>query len=268
LEFSLEIRKNQIMSFKNKTVIVTGGAKGIGEGCVRVFHRENANVAILDVDTQKGDELSRELGERALFLECDISLEKQVQDTMARVVDEFGGIDVLVNNAGILRYASVTETSEEVWDAILNTNLKGAFFCAKHAIPFMQQREGGIVINMSSAQAFMAQDKVAAYATSKTALLGLTRSIAVDYAPEIRSVAICPGGIDTPLNREAFANSPDPEKTEQATINLHLVQRLGTPEDIGEMALFAASEKGSFLNGHPIRIDGGIGTRIGGSGAD
>jgi len=166
-----------------------------------------------------------------------------------------------------MKYASVTDTTEELWDTIINTNLKGAFFCAKYAIPYMQKRGGGVVINMSSAQAFMAQDKVAAYATSKTAMLGLTRSIAVDYAPDIRCVALCPGGIDTPLNREAFAKSPDPKATEQATIDIHLVQRLGTPEDIGEMALFAASDKGSFLNGHPIRIDGGIGVKIGGSGA-
>lgn len=255
------------MSFKNKTVVVTGGAKGIGEGCVRIFYRENANVVILDVDKNAGSELAAEFGDRVLFIECDISSEHQVEWAMKSAIKAFGGIDILVNNAGVMKYASVTETTEELWDTIINTNLKGAFLCAKHAIPYMQQRDGGVIINMSSAQAFMAQDKVAAYATSKTAMLGLTRSIAVDYAPDIRCVALCPGGIDTPLNREAFAASPDPAATEQATIDLHLVQRLGTPADIGEMAAFAASEKGSFLNGHPIRIDGGIGVKIGGSGA-
>lgn len=255
------------MSFKNKTVVVTGGAKGIGEGCARIFHRENANVVILDVDKDAGAALGKKLGDRNLFIECDISKENQVEAAMKSAAEAFGGIDVLVNNAGIMKYASVTDTTEELWDAIMNVNLKGAFLCAKHAIPYMQKQGGGVVINMSSAQAFMAQDKVAAYATSKTAMLGLTRSIAVDYAPNIRCVALCPGGIDTPLNREAFAKSPDPVATEQATIDLHLVQRLGTPEDIGEMAVFAASEKGSFLNGHPIKIDGGIGVKIGGSGA-
>lgn len=255
------------MSFKNKTVVVTGGAKGIGEGCVRIFHRENANVVILDVDKDAGAALGKKLGDRNLFIECDISKENQVEAAMKSAAEAFGGIDVLVNNAGIMKYASVTDTTEELWDAIMNVNLKGAFLCAKHAIPYMQKQGGGVVINMSSAQAFMAQDKVAAYATSKTAMLGLTRSIAVDYAPNIRCVALCPGGIDTPLNREAFAKSPDPAATEQATIDLHLVQRLGTPEDIGEMAVFAASKKGSFLNGHPIKIDGGIGVKIGGSGA-
>lgn len=255
------------MSFTNKTVIVTGGANGIGEGCVRVFHRENASVVILDSDTKNAEKLRNELGTKVLFVECDISKEANVKQAMDLAVKKFGNIDVLVNNAGIMRYASVTETTEEVWDAVMNTNVKGAFLCAKHAIPSMQKKGCGIVINISSAQAFMVQDKLAAYATSKSALLGLTRSIAVDYAPDIRSVAICPGGIDTPLNREAFQKSPDPEKTRQATIDIHLVKRMGTSQEIGEMAAFAASEKGSFLNGHPIRIDGGVGTKIGGSGA-
>ncbi|CAN5446119.1 glucose 1-dehydrogenase [soil metagenome] len=205
---------------------------------------------------------------RAFFVECDVSIEAEVKKSVELAVEKFGDIDVLVNNAGILRYASVTDTTEEMWDAVMNINVKGAFLCAKHVIPSMQKKDGGIVINISSAQAFMVQDKVAAYATSKTALLGLTRSIAVDYAPSVSSVAICPGGIDTPLNREAFQKSSDPEKTRQATIDIHLVKRMGTSREIGEMAAFAASEKRSFLNGHPIRIDGGIGTKIGGSGAN
>ncbi len=255
------------MSFKNKTVIVTGGATGIGEGCVRVFHRENANVVVLDIDTRLGETLCENLGRGSFFVECDISKEQQVQQAMKQIMDKYGRIDVLVNNAGILKYASVTETSEALWDEIINANLKGAFFCAKHAIPCMQEGKGGVVINMSSVQAFTVQEKVAAYATTKAALLGLTRSIAVDYAPDIRSVAICPGGIDTPLNQKAFRNSPDPERVRQETIDLHLVQRMGTPEEIGEMVAFAAGEKGSFLNGQPIRIDGGIGSKIGGSGA-
>lgn len=255
------------MSFTKKTVVVTGGAKGIGEGCVRVFHRENANVVIFDKDTKSASKLQEELGERVYVVECDVSKESEVKRAIMQTKDKFGEIDVLINNAGILKYASVTESSAEDWDSILNINVKGAFLCAKHAIPSMQKKGGGIVINISSAQAFMVQEKVAAYATSKSALLGLTRSIAVDYAPNIRSVALCPGGIDTPLNREAFQNSPDPEKTMQDTIDIHLVKRMGTSEEIGEMAAFAASEKGSFLNGHPIRIDGGIGTKIGGSGA-
>lgn len=253
------------MSFKNKTIVVTGGAKGIGAGCAGVFHREGGNVIILDMDEKAGNELSRKLGDRALFLQCDISKEQEVEKAINRTVDEFGRLDVLVNNAGILKYANVTETSLEDWDSIMNINVTGAFLCAKYAIPEMLKNSSGVVINMSSVQAYVTQEKVAAYVTSKSALIGLTQSIAVDYAPEIRSVAICPGGIDTPLNRKAFQQSSDPEKARQETIDIHLVGRMGTVEEIGEFVAFVAGEKGSFITGQALRIDGGIGLKVAGS---
>lgn len=256
------------MSFQNKTIIITGGGKGIGAGCAEVFHREEGQVVLLDVDVEAGTKLSDKLGERALFIECDISKEQQVIDAMEEADSHFGGIDVLVNNAGILHYATVTETTEKQWDSLMNVNLKGAFFCAKHAIPYMQQKSSGVVVNMSSVQAFVTQQKVAAYATSKAALIGLTRSIAVDYAPNIRSVAVCPGGVDTPLNRDAFQQSPDPEAVRQETIDIHLVKRMASQEEIGELVAFLASEKGSFITGQPIRIDGGIGLKVAGSKQD
>lgn len=260
--------KGDFMSFKGKTIVITGGAKGIGAGCAKVFHQQNGNVVILDVDEEAGNAFSEELGDRALFIACDISSEANVERAMEQTVAEFGGIDVLVNNAGIMKYATVTETSVDDWEATMNVNLKGAFLCARHALPYMEQQGSGVVINMSSVQAFVTQEKVAAYATSKAALVGLTRSIAVDYAPNIRSVAICPGGIDTPLNREAFQQSPNPEKVRQETIDIHLVKRMGQPKEIGEFVAFVASDKGSFITGQPLRIDGGIGLKAGGSKQD
>lgn len=253
------------MSFEGKTVVVTGGAKGIGAGCVKVFHREQANVVILDVDEEAGSKLAESLGDRILFLSCDISDEKQVSQAMKKSAGHFGGMDVLVNNAGILHYATVTETSEDDWDKLMNINLKGAFLCAKHAIPYMQKAGSGVVVNMSSVQAYVVQEKVAAYVTTKSALVGLTNSIAVDYAPAIRSVSICPGGVDTELNREAFQQSADPERARQETIDIHLLKRMAQPEEIGEMVAFVASEKGSFITGQALRIDGGIGLKVAGS---
>jgi NAD(P)-dependent dehydrogenase (short-subunit alcohol dehydrogenase family) len=253
------------MSFKNKTVIVTGGAKGIGAGCASVFYRDGANVSIIDVDEDSGREFADSLGDRALFVKCDISKECQVKDAVKRTIGEFGSVDFLVNNAGIMNYAKVTTTTEDMWDSIMDVNVKGAFLCAKHSIPHMLEQKAGVVVNMSSTQAFHAQTNNATYVTSKSALLGLTRSIAVDYAPHIRSVAICPGGVDTPLNREAFNQSPDPEKVRQETIDLHLVERMASQDEIGEMVAYVCSEKGSFINGHPIRIDGGIGIKLAGS---
>ncbi|MDR8390955.1 glucose 1-dehydrogenase [Aliifodinibius sp. S!AR15-10] len=253
------------MSFKGKTIVITGGAKGIGAGCAEIFHREDGQVVLLDVDGEAGAEFSKELGDRGIFIKCDISSEKEVEQAFDQAATHFGGIDVLVNNAGILHYATVTETSEKQWDSLMNVNLKGAFFCAKYAIPYMQQQETGVVVNISSVQAYVTQENVAAYATSKAALIGLTRSIAVDYAPDIRSVAICPGGVDTPLNKDAFKKSADPVRARQETIDIHLVKRMARQEEIGELVAFVASEKGSFITGQPIRIDGGIGLKAAGS---
>lgn len=253
------------MSFKNKTVVITGGAKGIGAGCAAIFHREEANVAILDVDEKNGSSFAQELGERALFLKCDITNEEDVKSTVEKIIGKFGSIHYLVNNAGILKYFSVTNTSEEDWDAVMNVNLKGAFLCSKHCIPHMLKNEEGVVVNMSSVQAFVAQQNVAAYIATKSALIGLTRSIAVDYAPNIRSVAICPGGVDTPMNRNAFQESPDPKVVRKETEDLHLNGRMATQEEIGELVAFVCSEKGAFINGQPIRIDGGLGIRVAGS---
>lgn len=254
-----------MMFFKNKTAVITGGAKGIGAGCATIFHREGANVVILDVDEEGGSELTSKLGNRALFIKCDISNKKEVEEAVEKIIGTFGSIHFLVNNAGILKYFSVTETSEEDWDKVINVNLKGAFLCAKHCIPHMQKNEDGVVVNMSSVQAFVAQENVAAYLATKSALIGLTRSIAVDYAPNVRSVAICPGGVDTPMNRNAFEESPDPEVVRKETENLHLNGRMATQEEIGELVVFVCSDKGRFINGQPIRIDGGLGIRVGGS---
>lgn len=255
----------QQMSFQDKTIVITGGAKGIGAGCAKVFYRQEGNVVVLDVDEATGRQRCADLGDRAHFIKCDVSREAGVEEAMSQAAGAFGGVDVLVNNAGILHYATVTETDQQEWDRLMGVNLRGAFLCAKHAIPHMLEAGEGIVINMSSVQAFVTQQNVAAYAASKSALIGLTRSIAVDYAPRVRSVAICPGGIDTPMNREAFRESPDPEQVRRETIDLHLVERMGRSEEIGELVAFVASEKGSFINGQPIRIDGGMGIKIAGS---
>lgn len=255
------------MFFKQKTVLITGGAKGIGAACTRSFYQEQAQVVILDTDLM-GQELALELGPNALYIPCDVSKEAQVKQAMEQAVKTFGGIDILVNNAGIQRYSSVTETSEEEWDLVMNVNLKSAFLCAKHAIPFMQQKGAGVIVNVSSVQAFISQKTVAPYVTSKTALLGLTRSIAVDYGPQIRCVAVCPGTIDTPMLREAIQLSPDPEAVYQECIDMHVVKRIGTPEEVAALILFLTGENGGFFTGQALRIDGGLGITIAGSKQD
>ncbi len=247
-----------------KVALVTGGVKGIGLACVKAFLSEGLQVAIFDIDDD-GVALAKTLGEDAIFIKCDVSKEAQVKQGVQEVVATFKSIDILVNNAGIQRYSIVTETTEEEWDLVMNVNLKSAFLCAKHTIPEMQKRGVGVILNIASVQSLMTQNNVAAYTTAKSAMLGLTRSIAVDYAPTIRCMAICPGTVDTPMVRDSFALSPDPDAVYQECVDMHLTKRIAKPEEIGNLVLFLASEKASFFTGHPIRIDGGLGVMIQGS---
>lgn len=252
------------MQLQGKTAVVTGGSKGIGSACVRALHAEGAAVAVFDID-DTGRDLVASLGDRAIFIQCNVAREPEVSAAMREVNSRLGGPDILVNNAGIQRYTTVTETTEEEWDLVMNVNLKSAFLCAKHAIPFMQARGAGVVVNISSVQAFISQKTVAPYVTSKTALLGLTRSIAVDYGPQVRCVAVCPGTIDTPMLRDAIQLSPDPEAVYQECMDMHLVQRIGTPEEVAALVILVAGPQGGFFTGQAIRIDGGLGVTIAGS---
>lgn len=252
------------MQFEKHVVVVTGAAKGIGEACARAFYRAGAAVALVDVD-KSANLLASSLGERARYFACDVAESGEVANRVDAIRRSLGEISVLVNNAGIQTYGTCTETSEEEWDRTINVNLKSQFLCAKYAIPSMQKRGGGVVINLASVQAFVSQTNVAAYTTSKTAILGLTRSIAVDYAPTIRCVAVCPGTVDTPMLREAIKLSPDPTEVLDECNQMHPVKRIGTPEEIAELILFLASDKAGFITGQPIRIDGGLGLSIGGS---
>ena len=252
------------MSFKDKVVVVTGGAMGIGSSSSKVFHGAGAIVCILDID-EKGKQFAKELGGKTLFIQCDVSKENQVKKAFVKIVEKLGDIDILVNNAGIQTYGTVTETTEEDWDRVINTNVKSAFLCSKYALPSMLKKDKGCVVNVSSVQAFITQKNVAGYTTSKTAMIGLTRSIAVDYAPNVRCVAVCPGTTDTPMLRKSFALSPDPDEVYQECVDMHLTKRIGSSDEVAEFIAYLASDKATFITGQAFRIDGGLGITIGGS---
>jgi NAD(P)-dependent dehydrogenase (short-subunit alcohol dehydrogenase family) len=250
--------------FDGKVAIVTGGAKGIGGATAQAFLHEGASVAVLDLDTRTPAFLDN-LPQRSMYVETDVSKGTEVASAIKAVAERFGGIDVLVNNAGIQRYNAIADLPEEEWDFVLGVNLKSAFLCSKFAIPEMKKRGRGVIVNMASVQAFVTQQNVAAYATSKTAILGLTRSIAVDYAPAIRCVAVCPGTVDTPMLRDAIRLSPNPEQVLQECIEMHPLGRIATPDEIANLILYLCSDRAGFITGQYFRIDGGLGLEIGGS---
>lgn len=252
------------MSFIDKNIVITGAASGIGAATAKKFYKDKARLFLLDTD-KKGAQLAKELGPKAFFFCCDVANSKQVKTTFNQIIKQVGQIDILVNNAGIQHYATLTETSEEDWDLVLNTNLKSAFLCSRLALPSMQETGKGVIINIASVQSFVTQQKVAAYTTSKSALLGLTRSIAVDYAPHIRAVAVCPGSVDTPMLKNALSQSSNPQMQMEQCVNMHLSQRIGNSEEVADLICYLASDKAAFITGQSFRIDGGVGVKIDGS---
>lgn len=245
-----------------KVALVTGGAKGIGAATAKRLHAEGAFVAILDVDRTGAHHV---IDDRCLFLCVDVTDVGAVAQAVDEVVDRFGEIEILVNNAGIQHYGTVLTTTVEDWDQVMNVNLKSAFVCARSVIPSMQRHGRGIVVNVASVQSLHSQQNVAPYTTSKTAMLGLTRSIAVDFAPGIRSVAVCPGTVDTPMVQWTAEQSGDAAALYDEVAAMHLTNRIAKPEEIAGLIAYLCTEEAAFITGQAIRIDGGLGVLLGGT---
>ncbi len=252
-------------TFDGKVVIVTGGAKGMGSATALEFAREGASVAVADIDQKAGaslvDQMKKE-GRRGLFVQADVARSADCQKVVRDTVAAFGGVDILFNNVGIQpaeSYLNVEETPEEMWDRILDVNLKSYFLMAKYAIPEMRKRGGGVIINNASVQGLQSQKRVPAYAASKGGVLSLTRQMALDYAREnIRVLAICPGTIDMDMVRQAAARAGgDIEETIRQWGKMHPIGRIGTGKDIANVVLFLASDKASFMTGEYVCVDGG-----------
>lgn len=249
------------ISFQDKVIVVTGAAKGIGAAVTRLFHETGATVIMLDISTE-GEKVCAALGEKTHFYPTDVSSSSQVKDVFKKIEAIFGKIDVLVNNAGIQTYGKVVDTDEEIWNRTININLKSAFLCAKYAIPLMKESSSPAIINIASVQALVCEENVAAYVASKAGMLGLTKAIAVDYAPHIRCVAVCPGAVNTEMLETELKSSNDPEKLLEDTRNIHLLKKIAEPADVASMVVFLASERAAFCTGEYYRMDGGIGAKI------
>jgi NAD(P)-dependent dehydrogenase (short-subunit alcohol dehydrogenase family) len=243
-----------------KTAIVTGGAKGQGAAAVRLFAREGARVLLADLLDDEGEKTAKDVraeGGEALYRHCDVSREDDVRAMVAAAVESFGGVDVLYNNAGIVRYGRPIVTLEvEDWDRVLAVNLRGTFLCAKHAAPHMMTRGGGSIVNVSSHGAYQAsQVGIADYGASKGGIITLTLYMAAEFgAHGIRANVICPGPIRTDFNA-VFLDDPAMMEMTRQMIPLH---RVGDVMDVARMALFLASDEAKFVTGGIFKVDGGI----------
>lgn len=249
------------MRLADKVAIITGSAGGMGKAAAELFAQEGASVVVTDVAVREGEETAhaiRDAGGTALFVKANVAVEEDVRHMVNVAVEEFGRVDVLYNNAGIMPVedSSVIETSEATWDRVMDINLKSAFFCTKYTVPHMIQQGKGSIINVASFVAFMGctvpQD---AYTASKGGMLSLTKSFAVQYGKHgIRCNSICPGPIETPLLRNLWTS----EEARNLRLNRIPLGRFGESKDIVYMALYLASDESAWTTGAWLVVDGGI----------
>jgi NAD(P)-dependent dehydrogenase (short-subunit alcohol dehydrogenase family) len=204
----------------------------------------------------------REQGLEARGLRADVISPADMKRLVDFTVENYGGVDILVNSAGIQRYGTVVETEEAAWDEVLDVNLKGIYLASKHAIPEMRRRGGGAIVNLSSVQAFASQQGVAAYTASKGGINALTRAMALDHAEDnIRVNAVCPASVDTPMLRwsaDLFKGDKSIEETVENWGRMHPVGRVARPEEVAEVIVFLASPRANFVTGGDYKVDGGL----------
>jgi NAD(P)-dependent dehydrogenase (short-subunit alcohol dehydrogenase family) len=250
------------MRLKDKIAIITGAGSGIGRATAKIFAQEGAKVVASDIFTEGCQEtvsIIKSTGGEAIMVKADVSKADQVQAMVKATLETFGQINIIFNNAGIELNALITETSEEDWDRIINTNLKGIFLCSKYVIPEMIKVGGGSIINTASVAGLVGFNNLGAYNASKGGVITLTKNVAIDYGQyNIRVNCICPGAIETSMMERLFEIwGGDPEAIRQQFVALHPIGRLGKPEDIAYAALYLASDESSFVTGSALLVDGG-----------
>jgi meso-butanediol dehydrogenase / (S,S)-butanediol dehydrogenase / diacetyl reductase len=245
-----------------KTALITGAGVGIGRATAILFAREGAQVVVADLNEATGREtvsLIEAAGGRAVFVRADVSRDDQVQAMFNSAVAAFGKLDIVFNNAGIVKQGNVEQSTLEDWDQQIGTTLTSAFLGCKYAVPLLRKQGGGVIINMASVAGTMGIVNRAIYSAAKGGVVALTRAVAMDYAAEkIRAVYICPATIETPSLTDRINSSPDPAAARAAFEARQPIGRLGKPDDVAYAALYAASDEGSFLTGCSLTVDGGM----------
>lgn len=244
-----------------KKALITGGASGIGRATALLLAREGAAVAIADLDESAARAAAREIGEtgaKAIAVACDVSRAGDCRQAVERTVAELGGLEILFNNAGIIRRADALETTEEEWDRVMAVNVKAVFLLSKYAIPVMARAGGGVIINTGSGWGLSGGRNALSYCASKAAVVNMTRAMALDHgAQNIRVNCVCPGDTDTAMLRsEARQMNAAEDKFLSAAADRPL-QRIGKPADIAEAVVYLASDAASFVTGTTLVVDGG-----------
>jgi NAD(P)-dependent dehydrogenase (short-subunit alcohol dehydrogenase family) len=246
------------MRLKDKVALITGGGSGIGKASCLLFAREGAKVVAVDLKKETAEATAKEIGSQARAFAADVSKASDAEGMIRFAEKEFGRLDIVFNNAGVFHPDddSVTNTSEDIWDMVININLKGVFLGCKYAIPALLRAGGGSIINTASFVAVMgAATPQIAYTASKGGVLAMTREIAVEFARRnIRANSLCPGPVETPLLQELLS---DPARRQRRLVHIP-PGRFGKAEEMANAALFLASDESSFVNGTTFLVDGGI----------
>jgi 3-oxoacyl-[acyl-carrier protein] reductase len=241
------------MDFTDKTVVVTGSARGIGRTIAESFAALNANVVICDLDQKQVEAVAGEIGSRAVGFKADVTVTEDLEQLFEKVVEKFGRIDVLVNNAGITRDTLMVRMNEEDWDTVLDINLKGSFLATKLAAKVMMKQRSGRIISISSVVGLTGNAGQANYAASKAGLIGFTKSAAKELAARGITVnAVAPGFIQTEMT-DAMTDA-----AKEAFLAQVALKRPGTPADVASAVLFFASDAASYVTGQVLAVDGGL----------
>jgi NAD(P)-dependent dehydrogenase (short-subunit alcohol dehydrogenase family) len=245
------------MRLSGKVAIVTGAASGIGLGIAQLFVKEGAKVVFSDIN-ESGKATPDTAGENALFIQCDISDTESVKNLIAKTLEALGTINILVNNAGIVRQNPISETSDEEWNAVINTNLKGPFLLTREVLPTFEKNGQGKIVNTASIAGIIGYENLSSYCASKGGIIAMTRALALEFAPKKINVnCICPGAIKTGMTKMIEEN----ETMLKQTLMVIPAGRMGDPIDIANAALYLASDESDYVTGTSIIVDGGWSVR-------
>jgi len=247
-----------MFNLTNKTVIVTGAGSGIGRGCAIALAAAGANLTLTGRRRPQLEETAHAIGSKTLVLPADVTRQSDIDGVIAQTAARFGNLNILINNAGVLHVGNAEAITEEQWDHTFNVNVRGVWLFSRSVLPAMRKAHGGSIINVASVLGINAARNRAAYASSKGAVVLLSKSMAIDYAPEgIRVNAICPGFVETDLTADVIRQAPDPEAVRRERVAVHPLGRFGKPEDVATLAVYLASDEASWVTGAIFPVDGG-----------